>query len=138
VSDTIKILKQRISDRIRASDERCIACQELLRQATDLVAMSRDAIARSRDKVSRLEFKTSASVSSAGRRRPPQGADALQSPILGNRAGRDDEGDHDRRRKSVGAIRHRPVRCDNHLASPVVGSPGPIRVYSATCVSTMR
>jgi hypothetical protein len=53
VALTIKILKQRISDRIRASDERC---QELLRQATDLVAMSRDAIARSREKVARLEF----------------------------------------------------------------------------------
>jgi hypothetical protein len=56
VSDTIKILKQRISDRIRASDERRIACQELLQQATDLVAMSRDPIARSREKVARLEF----------------------------------------------------------------------------------
>lgn len=50
MSDTVKILKQRISDWIRASDERCIACQELLRQATDLVALSRDAIARSREK----------------------------------------------------------------------------------------
>jgi hypothetical protein len=56
VSDTIEILKQRISNQIKASDERCIACQEFLRQATDLVAMSRDAIARSREKVVRLEF----------------------------------------------------------------------------------
>jgi hypothetical protein len=69
VSDTVEILKQRISGQIKASDERCIACQELLRQATDLVAMSRDAIARSRDKVSRLKFKTSAS-SAGGSRRP--------------------------------------------------------------------
>jgi hypothetical protein len=49
-------VKQRISGQIKASDERCIACQELLRQATDLVAMSRDAIARSREKVARLEL----------------------------------------------------------------------------------
>ena len=57
MSDTIKILKQRISNQIKASDERCIACQELRRQATDLVAMSRDAIARSREKAARLEYK---------------------------------------------------------------------------------
>jgi hypothetical protein len=57
VSNSIDILKQRISGQIKASDERCIACQELLRQATDLVAMSRDALARSREKVTRLEFK---------------------------------------------------------------------------------
>ena len=91
MSDTIKILKERVSDRIRVSDERCIACQELLRQATDLVAMSRDAIARSRDKVSRLKFKTSASSRAGG---DVLGTDALQSPMLGNRAGRDDQGDH--------------------------------------------
>ena len=54
MSDTIHIRKQRTSDQIKASDERCIACQELLRQATDLVAMSRDAIARSREKVELL------------------------------------------------------------------------------------
>ena len=66
MSDTVEILKQRISDQIKASDERCIACQELRRQATDLVAMSRDAIARSREKVARLEFKTSASVAARG------------------------------------------------------------------------
>jgi hypothetical protein len=73
VSGTIEILKQRISNQIKASDERCIACQELLRQATDLVAMSRDAIARSREKVARLEFRTSASVSSAGEEVPSRG-----------------------------------------------------------------
>jgi hypothetical protein len=71
VSDTIKILKQRISNQIKASDERCIACQEFLRQATDLVAMSRDAIARSREKLARVEFKTSTSVSSAGEEEAP-------------------------------------------------------------------
>jgi hypothetical protein len=65
VSDTIEIVKQRISNHIKASDERCIACQELLRQAADLVAMSRDAIARSREKVARLEFKTFPSASTA-------------------------------------------------------------------------
>jgi hypothetical protein len=70
VSDTSKILKQRISDRIRASDERCIACQELLRQATDLVAMSRDAIARSREKVARLEFTGRCSASETIHGRP--------------------------------------------------------------------
>ena len=74
-------MKERISDRIRASDERCIACQEFLRQATDLVAMSRDAIARSREKLARLGIKTSTTVSSAGEE-APSGADALQSPIL--------------------------------------------------------
>jgi hypothetical protein len=51
VSDTIEILQQRISYQIKASDERCIASKESLRQATDLVAMSRDAVARSREKV---------------------------------------------------------------------------------------
>jgi hypothetical protein len=35
LSDTIEILKQRICDQIKASDERCIACQELVRQATE-------------------------------------------------------------------------------------------------------
>lgn len=69
MSDTIEILKQRISDQIKASDERCIASKEFLRQATDLVAISRDAIARSREKVARPEFKTSAFVSSAGKLR---------------------------------------------------------------------
>jgi hypothetical protein len=42
VSDTIEILKQRISDHIKASDERCIASKEFLRQATDLAAISRE------------------------------------------------------------------------------------------------
>jgi hypothetical protein len=32
VSDTVEILKLRISGQIKASDERCIACQELLRR----------------------------------------------------------------------------------------------------------
>ena len=72
MSDSIEILKQRISDRIKASHERRISCQALLRQATDLVAMSRDAIARSRDKVARLEFKTSASSPARRRWRRPR------------------------------------------------------------------
>jgi hypothetical protein len=72
VADAIEILKQRISDQIKASDERCIACHELLRQATDLVAMSRDAIARSREKVARPEFMTSAFIYSAGEVRRPR------------------------------------------------------------------
>jgi hypothetical protein len=72
VSDGIEILKQRISDNIKASDERCIACQALLRQATDLVAMSRDAIVRSREKAAHLEFKTSASFPARRRWRRPR------------------------------------------------------------------
>jgi hypothetical protein len=72
VSDTIEILKQRISYQIKASDERWIASKESLRQATDLVAMSRDAVARSREKVARPEFETSAFVSSAGEVRRPR------------------------------------------------------------------
>lgn len=72
MSDTIEILKQRISDQIKASDERCIASKEFLRQATDLVAISRDAIARSREKVARPGSTTSAFVSSAGEVRSPR------------------------------------------------------------------
>jgi hypothetical protein len=83
VSDSIEILKQRISDHIKASDERCVACHELRRQATDLVAMSRDAIARSREKVARLEFKTSVSVSIAGRVEAPSGL-TRSAPPSGN------------------------------------------------------
>jgi hypothetical protein len=83
VSDTIEILKQRISYRIKASDERCIASKESLRQGTDLVAMSRDAVARSREKVARPEFKTRRGGSShlassrPGHNRDTDGAEGL-------------------------------------------------------------
>jgi hypothetical protein len=79
VSDTIEVLKRRISHQIKASGDRCLAAQELLQQTADLVTMSRDAIARSRDEVACLELKTAASAISCryqGARRP-----LLASPV---------------------------------------------------------
>jgi hypothetical protein len=52
VPDSIKILLSRASDRIEASEERCIAANMRIMQTTELVAISRNMLARSRARLS--------------------------------------------------------------------------------------
>ena len=50
--DSIKILLSRTSDRIEASEERCIAADVRMMQTTELVAISRNMLAHSRARLS--------------------------------------------------------------------------------------